>query len=272
MQELPDSSRVIYVQLKDWFPATDTAYLMHVSQVLWETVYEPVERSLLDAHRLLDQYEVERGPGGHPYHVTERIVRLARCAPRQPVMAATQPVATVGSRPALAAPVGSPAVLRPDPFATALWVPPDAAPIAQPTIRPLPLAGPPVVNATRGRRPHRWRRRTLVGVLLISIVLAALAVVTVRQSSGYPNGPIARTAWQLAAKLPPVQSWLGDQFNGLGWRPDPADPTVVERVRWVTHGQRWTRTVQRVPIGSAAFCDTFPGDALHCRGGQSALP
>jgi hypothetical protein len=275
MQELPDSSRVIYVQLKDWFPTSDTAYLMHVSQVLWETVYEPVERCLLDAHRLLDQYEIERGPGGHPYHVTERIVRLARCAPRPPVVAATQPMAAVGTPrvgamagPALAAPVGS--VRAADPFTTAPWVPPDATPIARPAVGSA-VVTPASVPEAEKRRPRRWRRRTLVGVLLTGILLATLAVLTVRQSSGYPNGPIASTAWQLAAKLPPVQSWLGDQFTGLGWRPDPSDPTVAERVRWVTHGQRWTRTIERVTIGSPAFCATFPADVGRCRVGQTAL-
>lgn len=324
MQELPDSSRVIYLQLKDWFPASESTFLMHVSRVLWETVYEPVERSLLEAHRLLDQYEVERGPGGEPYHVTERIVRLARHPPdpdlagsvmagmtgrgasgparrarpsrafapagrARPsgaartagaagvsgssagggILAATMPVA------ALAAPVGGPDVASPpdwDPW-TPLPPAPDTIPLAQPRIvkpevQELGQLEPQVAPRRRHRRRRRWHRRVVVVVLLVAIALGGLGGLTVRQADGYPNGTVARLTWRLADVLPPVQSWLADQVSGLGWRPDPANPAVAKRARWLDRHGHWTRTVERVDVGSPAFCSIFPNQSGRCRAGE----
>jgi hypothetical protein len=314
MQELPDSSRVIYLQLKDWFPASESTYLMHVSQVLWETVYEPVERSLIEAHRLLDQYEIERGPGGEPYHVTERIVRLARHPPDPTIAGAVMAGATarpasrpartsggvvgpsgsartggvVGSTgsargtlaatmpvPALAAPVGGPDLVSPPDWDP--WIPlppaPDTIPLAQPHIvKPdAPELGQ-VAPRIKPRRRHRWRRRLLVAVLLVSVALGGLGALTVHQSDGYPNGTVARLTWRLTDVLPPVQSWLADQVSGLGWKADRANPAVAERARWAVRHGHWTRTVERVDVGSAAFCSIFPDQSRQCRAGQPATP
>jgi hypothetical protein len=292
MQELPDSSRVIYLQLKDWFPASESAYLMHVSQVLWETVYEPVERSLLEAHRLLDQYEIERGPGGQPYHVTERIVRLARHPPDSAmagaVMGATAGRGAVGSAgpvgsagatlaatmpvAALAAPVGGPDVVSPpdwDPW-TPLPPAPETIPLAQPHIVTPDVQDLRRVEPPRGR--HRWRRRLLVALLLIAVALGGLGALTVQQSDGYPNGTVARLTWRLADPLPPVQSWLADQINGLGWKADPSNPAVAERPRWLDRHGHWTRTVERLDVGSPAFCSVFPNQSGRCRAGQPLAP
>jgi hypothetical protein len=133
------------------------------------------------------------------------------------------------------------------------------------------------VKSKRGRRrsgqgaaggQHRWRRRSSVALLLIGIVLVGLSGLTVAQSHGYPNGAVAGTAWRVADKLPPVQSWLGDQISGLGWHPDPTNPTLAVRQRWVPRSGHWIRTVERVAVGSPEFCTTFPNEAGRCRAGQ----
>jgi hypothetical protein len=176
---------------------------------------------------------------------------------------------------ALAAPVGGPDVVSSpdwDPW-TPLPPAPDTIPLARPHIVKPDV--PELGQAERRpapRRRHPWRRRLLVAVVLIGLAMGGLGVLTIQQSGDYPNGTVARLSWRLADKVPPVQSWLADQVNGLGWKPDPANPAVAERPRWVDRHGRWTRTVERADVGSPAFCSVFPDQSGRCRAGQPLAP